>query len=134
MNIPNCFCLSRGRSGFFDLCEGGSRIADIGVWQGPRRARFYCGPQHSQSTATVVNHKQWSTSSATGYLMSFAPRKTSPSSQRRQRHVPGCGNTLCEGHERREDLVSMSGEVKYPTSLHWKCVTCGLHILAQRTL
>ena len=28
-------------------------------------------------------------------------------------------------------LVSMPGEVKYPTSLHWKCVTCrGLHILA----
>ena len=27
-------------------------------------------------------------------------------------------------------LVSMPGEVKYPTSLHWKCVTCrGLHIL-----
>ena len=25
-------------------------------------------------------------------------------------------------------LVSMSGEVKDPTSLHWKCVTCrGLH-------
>ena len=28
-------------------------------------------------------------------------------------------------------LVSISGEVKDPTSLHWKCVTCrGLHILA----
>ena len=28
-------------------------------------------------------------------------------------------------------LVSMLGEVKYPTSLLWKCVTCrGLHILA----
>ena len=28
-------------------------------------------------------------------------------------------------------LVSMPGEVKDPTSLHWKCVTCrGLHILA----
>ena len=26
-------------------------------------------------------------------------------------------------------LVSMPGEVKDPTSLHWKCVTCGLHIL-----
>ena len=26
-------------------------------------------------------------------------------------------------------LVSMSGEVKDPTSLHWKCLTCrGLHI------
>ena len=25
-------------------------------------------------------------------------------------------------------LVSMPGEVKYPNSLHWKCVTCrGLH-------
>ena len=24
-------------------------------------------------------------------------------------------------------LVSMPGEVKDPTSLHWKCVTCGLH-------
>ena len=23
-------------------------------------------------------------------------------------------------------LVAMSREVKYPTSLHWKCVTCGL--------
>ena len=30
-------------------------------------------------------------------------------------------------------LVSMPGEVKYPTSLHWRYVTCrGLHILAQR--
>ena len=30
-------------------------------------------------------------------------------------------------------LVSMPGEVKDPTSMHWKCVTCrGLHILAQR--
>ena len=28
-------------------------------------------------------------------------------------------------------LVSMPGEVKYPISLHWKCVTCrGLHNLA----
>ena len=28
-------------------------------------------------------------------------------------------------------LVSMPGEVKDPTSLHWKCATCrGLHILA----
>ena len=28
-------------------------------------------------------------------------------------------------------LVSMPGEVKYPTSQHWKCVTCrGLHIPA----
>ena len=28
-------------------------------------------------------------------------------------------------------LVSMPGEVKDPTSPHWKCVTCrGLHILA----
>ena len=28
-------------------------------------------------------------------------------------------------------LVSLPGEVKDPTSLHWKCVTCrGLHILA----
>ena len=26
-------------------------------------------------------------------------------------------------------LVSMPGEVKDPTSLYWKCVTCGLHIL-----
>ena len=26
-------------------------------------------------------------------------------------------------------LVSMPGEVKDPTSLHWKCVTCVLHIL-----
>ena len=34
--------------------------------------------------------------------MSLTPRKTSPSSQRGQRHVPGCGNTLCEGHERKE--------------------------------
>ena len=24
-------------------------------------------------------------------------------------------------------LVSIPGEIKYPTSLHWKCVTCGLH-------
>ena len=57
---------------------------------------------HSQSTATVVNHKQRPTSSAAGYLMILALRKSSPSSQRGQRHVPGGGNTLCEGHERRE--------------------------------
>ena len=30
---------------FLDLCEGGSRIADIGIWQGPRCARFYCRPR-----------------------------------------------------------------------------------------
>ena len=36
-----------------------------------------------------------------GYLMSLAPPKTSSSSQRGERHVPGCDNTLCEGHERR---------------------------------
>ena len=57
---------------------------------------------HSQSTETVVNRKQWANSSAAGYLTSLAPRKTSPSSQRGQRHVPGCGNTLCTGHERIE--------------------------------
>ena len=55
---------------------------------------------HSQSTATVLKRKQWPLSSAAGYLMSLAPRKTSPSSQRGQRHVPGCGNTLCEGQKR----------------------------------
>ena len=27
-------------------------------------------------------------------------------------------------------MVSMPGEVKYSTSLHWECVTCrGLHVL-----
>ena len=57
---------------------------------------------HNQSTATVVNRKQRPTSSAAGYLMILALRKTSPSSQRGQRHMPGGGNTLCEGHERRE--------------------------------
>ena len=31
---------------FFDLCEGSSRIADIEIWQGSRRARFYCEPHH----------------------------------------------------------------------------------------
>ena len=36
-----------------------------------------------------------------GYLMSLAPPKTSSSSQRGERRVPGCDNTLCEGHERR---------------------------------
>ena len=30
---------------FFDLCESGSRTADIGIWHGPRCARFYCGPR-----------------------------------------------------------------------------------------
>ena len=30
------------------------------------------------------------------------------------------------------NLVSMPGEVKYPTSLHWKCATCrGLHIVGR---
>ena len=29
----------------FDLCEGSSIIADIEIWQGSRRARFYCEPQ-----------------------------------------------------------------------------------------
>ena len=44
--------------------------------------------------------KQLPTSSVAGYLMSLAPRKTSPSSQRGQRHVPRCGNTMCEGQKR----------------------------------
>ena len=57
---------------------------------------------HSQLIATVVNRKQRPTSSAAGYLMILALRKTSPSSQRGQRHMPGGGNTLCEGHERKE--------------------------------
>ena len=32
-------------------------------------------------------------------------------------------------------LVSISGEIKYPTSMHWECVTChGHHILAKRRI
>ena len=74
---------------------------------------------HSQSTATVVNRKQWPTSSVAGYLMSFAPRKTTPSSQRGQRHVAACGNTLCEGHERKE-VQQWIGSNLCPTDWGWQ--------------
>ena len=67
----------------------------------------------------MVNRKQWPTSSAAGYLMSLAPRKTSPSSQRGQRHVPGGGNTLCEGHERRE-LQQRIGNNLCPNDWGWQ--------------
>ena len=68
---------------------------------------------------SVVNRKQRSTSSATGYLMSLAPRKTSPSSQRGHQDVPGCGNTLCEGHERRE-VQQWVGNNLCPTDWGWQ--------------
>ena len=74
---------------------------------------------HSQSTATVVNRKQWPTSSAAGYLMSLAPRKTSPSSQRGQRHVAACGNTLCEGHESKEVQLWIGNNL-CPTDWCWQ--------------
>ena len=72
---------------------------------------------HSQSTETVVNRKQWPTSSAAGYLMSLAPWKTSPSSQRGQTRVPGSGNTLCEGHERRRGAIMC--EIAWLTLCVW---------------
>ena len=62
----------------------------------------------SRSTATVVNHKQWPTYSAAGYLMNPAPVKTSSPSQSGQGHVPGSGNTLHEGHERRRSTLTTS--------------------------
>ena len=31
-----------------DLCEGGIIIAYTGIWQGPRHARIYCGPQKTK--------------------------------------------------------------------------------------
>ena len=67
----------------------------------------------------MVNRKQWPTSYVAGYLISLAPRKTSPSSQRGQRHVPGCGNTLCEGHERRE-VQRWIGNNLCPTDWGWQ--------------
>ena len=67
----------------------------------------------------MVNRKQWPTSSAAGYLMSLAPRKTSPSPQRGQRHLPGGGNTLCEEHERRE-LQQWIGNNLCPTDWGWQ--------------
>ena len=67
----------------------------------------------------MVNRKQWPTSSAAGYLMSLAPRKTSPLPQRGQRHVPGGGNTLCEGHDRRE-LQQWIGNNVCPTDWSWQ--------------
>ena len=60
----------------------------------------------------------------------------------RTRHIIRCKNmalyirdcvSLCLSDETLKAvgpfyLVSMPGEVEYPTSLHWKCVTCrGLH-------
>ena len=74
---------------------------------------------HSLSTATVVNRKQWPASSVAGYLMSLAPRKTSPSSQRGQRHVAACGNTLCEGHERKK-VQQWIGNNLCPTDWGWQ--------------
>ena len=67
----------------------------------------------------MVNRKQRPTSYVAGYLISLAPRKTSPSSQRGQRHVPGCGNTLCEGHERREGQRWIGNNL-CPTDWGWQ--------------
>ena len=75
---------------------------------------------HNQSTATVANRKQWPTYSAAGYLITLAPRKTSSSSQRVQRHVPGGGNTLCEGHEIREEVQQWIGNNLCPTDWGWQ--------------
>ena len=66
----------------------------------------------------MVNRKQWPTSSAAGYLMSLAPQKTSSSSQGGQRHVPGCCNTLCEGHGGRE-VQQWIGNNVCPTDWGW---------------
>ena len=57
---------------------------------------------------TVASRKQWPTSSAAGYLMSLAPTKISSPPQRGQRHVPGSGNTLCEGHKRTTTIEAPS--------------------------
>ena len=54
----------------------------------------------------MVSRKQWPTSSVAGYLMSPAPARTSLPSRNGQRRVPGSGNTLCEGHERRRKQCS----------------------------
>ena len=67
----------------------------------------------------VMIRKQWRTSSVAGYLMRLAPRKNLPSSQRGKRHVPGCGNTLCEGHERRE-VQQWIGNHVGPTDWVWQ--------------
>ena len=50
------------------------------------------------------------------YLTSLAPRKTSPSSPRGQQHVFGCGNTLCEGREKR---LQWNGNNLCPTDCGW---------------
>ena len=55
--------------------------------------------------------------SAASYLTSLAPRKTSPSSPRGQRHVSGCGNTLCEGREKR---LQWNGNKLCPTDCGWQ--------------
>ena len=56
-----------------------------------------------------MNRKQWPTSYVAGYLMSLAPRKTSPLSQRGQR----------EGHERRE-VQQWIGNNLCPTDWGWQ--------------
>ena len=63
--------------------------------------------------------KTMAPSSVAGDLMSLAPRKTSPSSQRGQRYVPACGNTLCEGHERKE-VQQWIGNNLCLTELGWQ--------------
>ena len=49
----------------------------------------------------------------------FAPRYTSLSSQWWQMLVPGCGNTLCEGHERRRITFSIFESLIKEISLHF---------------
>ena len=73
---------------------------------------------YSQSTATVVNRKQWPTSSAAGYLMSLAPRKTPPSSQRGQRHVPGWVARPCVKDTR--EVQQWIGNNLCPTDWGWQ--------------
>ena len=104
---------------------------------------------HIQSTATAVNRKQWTTSSVAGYLISLAPPKTSPSSQRGQRHVPACCNTLCEGHVRREvqrwignnlcptdrdeSLVPLTTDRPVATTRVLRIVSCGCKTCCRKT-
>ena len=102
----------------FNSCRAYIAVQQVLAVPRQRRGDGATLPTHSQSTATVVNRKQRPTSSAAGCTMSLLPRNTSPSSQRGQRHVPGGGNTLCEGHQIRE-VQQWIGNNMCPTDWGW---------------
>ena len=70
---------------------------EIGSAKTTMRRWSYNDNTQSFKCDQLANCRQWPTSSAAGYLMSFAPLRTSSLSQIGQRHMPRSVNTLCEG-------------------------------------